>query len=130
MRFATNGFSLQLWFLIHYRTFMLSHQNVTSSISIYNTPITFSASFNPRIAPSNSSRGMLIDFKGATLALDRTRQDVLQIFTCIADKPLHHMLHWMHLKICEWIFLSLVRFSSSILKAELIIILSVCQTRL
>ena len=32
------------------------------------------------------------------------------ICTYIADKPLHQMLHWTHLKICELIVLPLVHF--------------------
>ena len=55
---------------------MLSNQNVTSFIFICKAPATFSASFNSSITPINLSQGILIDFKGATLALDITRQNV------------------------------------------------------
>ena len=75
-QFPTNGFSLRPWFLIHHIPFMLSHQNATSFIPLCKAPVTLSTSFSHRIVTSNSSQDILIEFKGATLALDISGQDL------------------------------------------------------
>ena len=66
--------------------------------SIFKASAIFSASFNPRTAPSSSSLGMLVDFKGATLGLDMMGGGGGGgagggVFTVILQHPSRYFLH-------------------------------------
>ena len=66
-RFATKGLKDRLLPLIHQSTFMLSDQKVALSKLVFKTLEMDPVILNPRTAAINSSRGMLVAARGATL---------------------------------------------------------------